>query len=110
MDIKFNYDNFLIMDWEKFLSISHCFFPVSSCKNRIMLSVLETDTHSVLVTWSRSCTAWKRVSTVNRLRVHPSLASLHPQIALATERRGPIDNTIQRQATLHNRRSCVRYY
>ena len=39
MDIKFNYDNFLIMDCEKFLSISHCFFPVSSCKNRIMLSV-----------------------------------------------------------------------
>ncbi len=27
------------MDCEKFLSISHCFFPVSSCKNRIMLSV-----------------------------------------------------------------------
>ncbi len=40
MDIKFNYDDFLIMDCEKFLSISHCFFPVSSCKNRIMLSVL----------------------------------------------------------------------
>src|SRR6266702_161274 len=39
MDIKFNYDNFLIMDCEKFLSISHCFFPVSLCKNRIMLSV-----------------------------------------------------------------------
>src|SRR6266702_3947506 len=39
MDIKFNYDGFLIMDCEKFLSISHCFFPVSSCKNRIMLSV-----------------------------------------------------------------------
>ncbi len=39
MDINFNYDNFLIMDCEKFLSISHCFFPVSLCKNRIMLSV-----------------------------------------------------------------------
>ncbi len=39
MDIKFKYDNILIMDCEKFLSISHCFFPVSSCKNRIMLSV-----------------------------------------------------------------------
>ncbi len=25
MDIKFNYDNILIMDCEKFLSISHCF-------------------------------------------------------------------------------------
>ncbi len=40
MDIKLNYDNFLIMDCEKFLSISHCFFPVSSCKNIITLSVL----------------------------------------------------------------------
>ncbi len=36
MIIKFDYDNFLIMDGEKLLSISHHFFPG---KNRIMLSV-----------------------------------------------------------------------
>ena len=44
MDIKFNYDDFLIMDCDKFLSISHCIFPVSLCKNRIMLSVIRITT------------------------------------------------------------------
>ncbi len=39
MIIKFDYNNFLIMDGEKLLSISHHFFPVFTCKNRIMLSV-----------------------------------------------------------------------
>jgi len=39
MIIKFDYNNFLIMDDEKLLSISHHFFPVFTCKNRIMLSV-----------------------------------------------------------------------
>ncbi len=38
MIIKFDYNNFLIMDGEKLLSISHHFFPVFTCKNRIMLS------------------------------------------------------------------------
>jgi len=38
MIIKFDYNNFLIMDGERLLSISHHFFPVFTCKNRIMLS------------------------------------------------------------------------
>ncbi len=46
MDIKFNYDNFLIMDCEKFLSISHCFFLASLCKNRIMsVSIVQAVSH-----------------------------------------------------------------
>ncbi len=40
MIIKFDYNKFLIMDGEKLLSISHHFFPVFTCKNRIMLSVM----------------------------------------------------------------------
>ena len=39
MIIKFDYNNFLIMDGENLLSISHHLFPVFTCKNRIMLSV-----------------------------------------------------------------------
>src|SRR6266702_220696 len=39
MIIKFDYNSFLIMDGEKLLSISHHFFTVFTCKNRIMLSV-----------------------------------------------------------------------
>ncbi len=39
MIIKFDYNDFLIMDGEKLLSISHHFFLVFTCKNIIMLSV-----------------------------------------------------------------------
>src|SRR6266702_2659924 len=39
MIIKFDYNNFLIMDGEKLLSISHHFLLVFTCKNTIMLSV-----------------------------------------------------------------------
>src|SRR6266702_2967225 len=39
MIIKFDYNNFFIMDGENLLSISHHLFPVFTCKNRIMLSV-----------------------------------------------------------------------
>ncbi len=43
MTIKFDYNSFLIMDGEKLLSISHHFFLVFTCKNRIMLSVWAKD-------------------------------------------------------------------
>ncbi len=36
MVIKYDYNNFLIMDGEKLLSISHHFFPVFTFKNNVV--------------------------------------------------------------------------
>src|SRR6266702_1060130 len=76
MDIKFSYENFLIMDCENFLSISHCFFPVSSCKNRIMLSVSISFIWELTVSKLRvgiTSYRWPILALVSVPRVHSSI-------------------------------------